>query len=287
MRYVVESAHSIASSYYQKFQAGEISEEQAQNLAKSLIGAIRYDDTNYFWINDNSPTMVMHPIKPALNGQDLSAIEDANGKFLFKAFVEKVKQSPEGGVVDYLWPKPGSEKAVEKLSFVKPFKPWGWIIGSGIYIDDVKATLAVFIRDLLIDLCIITALLIFTSFVIAKSIITPLNKTSDALVNLARDEGDLTHRLPVEGKDEIAKLSVSFNEFINKIQNIIKEIQISSKSMSNSSIDLASLSQQSLTSNEQQNTETSQIATASNEMLGTIKEIAENATQASRTRRNS
>tara|TARA_R110001583_G_scaffold21088_1_gene80250 strand:+ start:15604 stop:17241 length:1638 start_codon:yes stop_codon:yes gene_type:complete len=280
MRYVVESTHSILVAYYEQFKAGKITEEQAQSLSKSLIGEIRYDNDNYFWINDETPRMVMHPIKPALNGKDLSSVEDANGKFLFKAFVDKVRQNPEGGVVDYLWPKPGSEKAVDKLSFVKPFKPWGWIIGSGIYIDDVKETLAVFIRDLLIYLIIITTLLVIASFLIAKSIITPLNKTTEALANLAKDEGDLTHRLPIEGRDEITKLSLSFNEFINKIQNIIKEIQVSADSIDHSSVDLSALSQKSLSSNEQQNSETIQIATASSEMLDTIKEISENATAA-------
>jgi methyl-accepting chemotaxis protein len=280
MRYLVETTHSIVSTYYKRFKEGEITEEEAQKLSISIINSMRYDNNNYFWINDETPIMIMHPIKPTLNGKDLSGVKDANGKFLFKAFVEKVKQNPEGGVVDYLWPKPGSESAVDKLSFVKPFQPWGWIIGSGIYIDDVNATIWMFIRNLLVYLIIITTLLLFLSFVIAKSIIIPLNKTSEALAGLAQGEGDLTHRLPVEGKDEIANLSLSFNKFINKVQNIIKEIQLSAKAVNNSSIDLSSLSQKSLISHEQQNTETAQIAIASNEMLSTINEIAGNATAA-------
>lgn len=280
MRYLVQTTHSVIDSYYQQYKTGEITEDQAKEKSIYTINSIRYDNGNYFWINDETPTMIVHPIKPALNGKDLSNITDPNGKFLFKAFVVETKKSPEGGVVDYLWPKPGHENPVRKTAFVKTFQPWGWIIGSGIYIDDVKETMWTFISNLIIGLIITTLLLLFLSFLIAKSIITPLNKTTEALADLVQGDGDLTQRLPVKGKDEIAKLSLSFNQFIEKIQNIIKEIQDSAKAVKISSIDLSSLSQQSLTSSEQQNAETAQIATASTEMVSTINEIAKSATTA-------
>ena len=125
MRYLVETTHSIVNGYYQEFSSGKITQEQAKNSSIMAINAMRYDNGNYFWINDETPTMVVHPIKPALNGKDLSAIKDKNGKFLFKAFVQVAQQNSEGGVVDYLWPKPDSENPVNKVSFVKIFQPWG------------------------------------------------------------------------------------------------------------------------------------------------------------------
>ncbi len=137
---LVESAHSVIKHYHDRFQAGELTEEQAQDQAKNTLQALRYADNNYVWINDLSPKMVMHPIKPALNGKDLSQIEDANGKRLFVAFADMVKANGAGNV-DYYWAKPGSDIPVPKISYVKGFKPWGWIIGTGIYIDDVDATL--------------------------------------------------------------------------------------------------------------------------------------------------
>jgi len=280
MRFLVEATHSIINGHYQEYKTGKITEEQAKMQSIAAINTLRYDNGNYFWINDETPTMVVHPIKPALNDKDLSTVTDKNGKFLFKAFVEVAQQNPDGGVVDYLWPKPGHENPVEKISFVKTFKPWGWIIGSGVYIDDVKETMWAFMSNLFMGLVIITLLLLFVSYFIAKSIIIPLNKTTEALEDLAKGEGDLTQRLPVKGKNEIAKLSLSFNEFIEKIQNIIKEIQDSAKAVKNSSIDLSTLSQQSLSSSEKQNAETAQIATASTQMVSTISEIAESATTA-------
>lgn len=280
IQHLVETVHSLVDSYYTDFKAGNITEAQAQQKVMTAINAMRYDSSNYFWINDETSTIVVHPIKPALNGKNLSSLQDANGKYLFPAFVKKAQENPQGGVVDYLWPKPGSEDPVEKLSFVKEFKPWGWIIGSGIYISDVKESMWVLISNLLIDFVIITSFLLIISFFIAKSIIVPINQTAEALADLAQGEGNLTQRLTINGKDEIAKLSRSFNEFVVKIHRVIKEIQDSAKAVEDSSQELSSLSQKSLQSNEQQSAETTQIATASNEMVNTIHEVADSATTA-------
>ena len=113
--------------------------QEKEDIAQ-FIGAIRYGPENkdYFWINDMHPTMIMHPFKPKLNGKDLSAIKDPNGKKLFMEFVKVCGDKGEG-FVDYYWPKYGADKPQPKLSFVKLFKKWGWIIGTGIYIDDIDA----------------------------------------------------------------------------------------------------------------------------------------------------
>ena len=113
--------------------------QQKEDIAQ-FIGEIRYGPENkdYFWINDMHPTMIIHPFKPKLNGKDLSAIEDPNGKKPFMEFVKVCSDKGEG-FVDYYWPKYGADKPQPKLSFVKLFKKWGWIIGTGIYIDDIDA----------------------------------------------------------------------------------------------------------------------------------------------------
>lgn len=282
IQYLVESAHSLINSQYDAFQTNKLTEKQAKENAISIINAIRYDNGNYFWINDKQSIIIDHPIKPSLNGKDLSALKDANGKNIFPAFIKKAKEQPEGGIVGYLWPKPGSKDPIDKISFVKEFKAWGWIIGTGVYINDLDASMWESIKTLLINLVIITLLILTLSFFIAKSIITPIKVATDALADLAQDEGDLTQRLPVEGQDEIAKLSLSFNTFIIKIQNIIGKVQDSTKAMESSSNDLSSLSQKSLESGKQQNEETTQIAISSSDMLNTINDIANNATTAAK-----
>jgi methyl-accepting chemotaxis protein len=112
--------------------------EQQENIA-DFIGALRYGPENkdYFWINDIHPRMVMHPYKPELNGKDLSESKDPNGKRLFVEFVKVCLEKGEG-FVDYYWPKYGADKPQPKLSFVKLFKEWGWIVGTGMYIDGIE-----------------------------------------------------------------------------------------------------------------------------------------------------
>lgn len=137
--------NDVALTVLKKYQAlevaGTLSREQAQAEAKAAVSVMRYGDgSGYFWINDMLPRMVMHPIKPELNGKDLSNDKDPNGKFLFVEFVNVVKGSATGkGFMDYYWPKPGADQPVEKYSHVAGFAPWGWIVGTGVYVDDLHA----------------------------------------------------------------------------------------------------------------------------------------------------
>jgi diguanylate cyclase (GGDEF)-like protein/PAS domain S-box-containing protein len=136
-RRLVESAHGVLVHFRSLQQRGELTEDQAKRAAIETIRTLRYGDREYFWINDFQPRMVMHPMMPELDGKDLSDFTDPNGKRLFVAFVDTVRKNG-AGFVDYLWPKPGFTRPVPKISYVKGFAPWGWIIGSGIYIDDVN-----------------------------------------------------------------------------------------------------------------------------------------------------
>ncbi|MCP4691180.1 MAG: hypothetical protein GY859_24245, partial [Desulfobacterales bacterium] len=122
----------------------EVAEKKLMSDSARLIKALRYGPENkdYFWINDMHPTMVMHPYKPQLDGKDLSGVADPNGKKLFVEMARACRENGEG-FVDYFWPKYGADQPQPKLSFVKVFKPWNWIIGTGLYVDDIDATTAV------------------------------------------------------------------------------------------------------------------------------------------------
>ena len=127
----------------------EVAEERLKSDSASIIGALRFgpESKDYFWINDMHPTMVMHPYKPQLDGKDLSESKDPNGKKLFVEFAKVCREKGEG-FVDYHWPKYGAEEPQPKLSFVKLFKPWGWVIGTGMYVDDVDALVEARRREL-------------------------------------------------------------------------------------------------------------------------------------------
>jgi methyl-accepting chemotaxis protein len=134
----VQVAHKVLVWAQGLETAGTHTRAQAQQLAQNAVSQLRYGGNEYFWINDMQPVMLMHPTKPELNGKDLSTFKDPNGLLVFKAFVDVVQQK-QAGLVAYQWPKPGSEKPQDKISYVMGFAPWGWVIGSGVYVDDVKA----------------------------------------------------------------------------------------------------------------------------------------------------
>ncbi|MBF0214377.1 MAG: cache domain-containing protein [Magnetococcales bacterium] len=145
-RNLVETAHSLLVYHHERHTKGGMTQEEAQTAAREAIKRLRFGEKDYFWINDFKPAMVMHPFKPELDGKDLSGFKDPAGTHLFVEMV-KVVQADGAGFVPYLWPRPGQDKPVAKLSFVKGFEPWGWIVGSGIYVDDVEAAIHKRIRE--------------------------------------------------------------------------------------------------------------------------------------------
>ena len=132
-------SRDILSYYNHKEITGEMSRQESQALAIDQIKNLRYgpESKDYFWINDMQPRMVMHPYLPELDGQSLADFADPKGKHLFIAFVDTVRKYGEG-FVPYMWQwKDDPDRIVPKLSFVTGFEPWGWIIGTGMYLDDV------------------------------------------------------------------------------------------------------------------------------------------------------
>jgi len=132
----VETAVSVAKHYVDEAQAGRMSEADAKVAAISALKAMRYGGKEYFWITDLDTRMVMHPIKPELDGTDVSEKRDPKGKALFSEMT-KVAKSKGEGFVNYMWPKPGHDKPQPKISYVALMPTWGWVIGTGVYVDDI------------------------------------------------------------------------------------------------------------------------------------------------------
>ncbi len=137
---LANSAWSVISKIEKQEQTGVLSRKEAQQRALFSLQSLRYGDEvkDYFWVTDMHPKMIMHPYKPEMNGKDLSDFRDVNGKQLFREFVE-IAKTKKAGYVRYMWQKLDNEsRVVPKLSYVKLFEPWGWIIGTGIYLEDVQ-----------------------------------------------------------------------------------------------------------------------------------------------------
>lgn len=144
IRELTNSAWSILASYERDVQAGLLSQDDAQEMAAARIEALRYgpEGKDYFWIQDMQPRMIMHPYRSDLNGQDLSDFTDARGVPIFVEFAELVHREGEG-YIDYVWQWNDDPDRLEpKQSYVRGFEPWGWVIGTGIYVDDVNLEIA-------------------------------------------------------------------------------------------------------------------------------------------------
>jgi methyl-accepting chemotaxis protein len=125
--------------YYSLYESKAITEDEAKAQALVALSKLRYAGNEYFWVNDLKPAMLMHPIKPELNGKDLTEMKDPNGVQIFVEFAKTAQTTEAEGFVGYMWPKPGAPKPEPKISFVRQFKPWKWVVGSGVYVDDVEA----------------------------------------------------------------------------------------------------------------------------------------------------
>ena len=152
IRELTKAAWSTLDAYWEKETSGQMVREIAQKQAMEHLRHFRYgpEMKDYFWINDMYPNLIMHPYRTDLEGKDISHYADPNGKLLFVDFVETVKNQGEG-YVDYKWQwKDDPGRIVPKISYVKGFSPWGWIVGTGIYIEDVREESAMITRKLTI-----------------------------------------------------------------------------------------------------------------------------------------
>ena len=218
---VVETATGVFNHFYKLEQSGELSRSVAQRYAMETIKGTRYSGSEYFWINDYNAVIVMHSVNASLDGKDLSDLADPNGKKLFSEFVKVVK-AQDAGFVDYLWPKPGNELPVEKISYVQGFEPWGWIIGSGIYLDDVDAQFQKEVITLSTISGVIILIALLCSWLIVRSILLPINQLRTAMENISHGDGDLTARLPEAGNDQLAKIARYYNSFIDRLSRTLK-----------------------------------------------------------------
>ncbi|MEW5906749.1 MAG: DUF294 nucleotidyltransferase-like domain-containing protein [Elusimicrobiota bacterium] len=136
---LTNSAHSLLARFHAEQRAGRLTAVQAKRLAADAVRALRYgpEAKDYFWITDLEPRMIVHPYRPDLDGKDLSDFRDSHGKLMFVEFAD-VSRRDGAGYVDYMWQwKDEADRIVPKLSYVKLFEPWGWVVGTGIYIEDV------------------------------------------------------------------------------------------------------------------------------------------------------
>jgi methyl-accepting chemotaxis protein len=280
VRNLVEVAHTTAAFYEKEAKEGRMTMDEAKKGAIGAIRNMRYDKVEYFWINNLEDLMVMHPIKPELEGKKLDQLKDKNGKFLFLEF-NKVVTSQGAGFVDYLWPKPGAEEGVQKISYVMGFQPWGWVIGSGIYVDDVDAQFRTDAIKLLLWGIGIGGFVAISLLLLSRNIIGTLGGDPSVATAVTKRiaAGDLV--TPVDcssaGQDSllgnISNMQTTLRSMIGTITSNAEQVSSSAKQLLHASEEVADRARQ-------QSDAASSMAAAVEEMAVSIDQVKENAEEA-------
>ncbi|WP_010169579.1 methyl-accepting chemotaxis protein [Pseudomonas sp. PAMC 25886] len=276
---VVQTANGILTYYHSLETSGVLTREAAQKQALSVVRGLRYGKDDYFWINDLTPVMIMHAANPKLDGQNLSAIRDPDGFAVFNEFVILAK-AKGAGMVNYRWPKPGADAPVAKTSYIQLFEPWGWIIGSGVYVDDVQGEFRGQVWKASMVGLVIAVIMALLVVLIARSIVRPLQQAVNAMANIASGESDLTRTLDTHGQDEVTQLSRHFNSFTAKLRQVVGQLQTCANALGQSSTELGSNASDAHDRSQQQSQQMELVATAINEVTYGVQDVARNAEHA-------
>lgn len=205
---VVEAAINLTKRYMERVKAGEFSEEEAKKRALNAISNLRYNGNNYVWVNDINGTMLWHP-KASLVGTSLLDLKDAKGAKPFVDMIEVVKRSG-GGQYQYYWPPDSTAQL--KLTYVQGLPEWGWVLASGIFMDDVAKEVRNANKDLGLTAVILVLAALIIATVIGRSITKPLHDLTVPMKRLA--EGDLSTDITgKERNDEIGMIAKAVDAF--------------------------------------------------------------------------
>ncbi len=225
---VVEISHSLLTEYDGRIKSGELTAEDARKRAALRIKGLRYSGQEYFWINDMEPRMVMHPFKPELDGKPLGENTDPTGKRLFMDMVSVCKEKG-GGFVNYMWPRGSDKTPLPKVSYVKLFEPWGWVIGSGVYVDDIVSELTGvrMVFGAVIGLLALVSLLF--SWFVARSTASPIHRAIDGLnanaqrVGAASDQIATASQRLAEGASEQAAAIEETSSSLEELSSMTRQ----------------------------------------------------------------
>jgi|SRR5450830_329522 len=277
---VAQVAMSTIKEYGELAKSGAMSKEDAQKAALLRVKNMRYGTDGYFSVSNSQAVTVMHPIKPELNGKDLSAFKDPNGTLVF-VNISKAGAKPEGDFINYVWPKVGSQDPVPKTSYAFRYEPWDWIVTTGVYVDDINSA---FMRS------IYQAAAIFFGFAIIliglvvvnnRGILRTIGGDPGDAAEIANkiSDGDLTLVINTVPGDT-SSLVYAFKRMRDSLTHTISNIKSSADTIATASSEIASGNLDLSSRTEQQAGSIEETASAMEELTSTVKQNADNARQA-------
>ncbi|WMC10919.1 methyl-accepting chemotaxis protein [Oceanimonas pelagia] len=276
VREQVETTVSLINHFYQQRQ--QLGDSQSRQLALEAVRALRYGDGGYMWINDMQHRLVMHPMKPDTEGNDMTRVTDADGKHHWQAMVTTVSNQG-AGFVDYSYIGPQFDRPQQKVSYVQGFAPWGWVIGSGVYLSDINALFWQQAGKSLALLVLVTLLALTLIVIITRSLTFSVTRVQEVIARFGK--GDLGARTGATRTDEIGQLSRGVDAMGDQLCALLARVREAATLLDGEAEGLSVKSRQTRASMQNQFNEVDQVATAMNEMNATVHEVARHANDAS------
>ncbi|EMN7215822.1 methyl-accepting chemotaxis protein [Vibrio vulnificus] len=267
----VETVASLIEHY--RTLSKEIGLDKAQAQAKEAVNQLRYDGDNYFWITTPQLQVVVHPVKPELNGKSARDFKDGAGKFHWREMAS-VTSTQGRGFLDYQWKSPQGELK-EKISYVTLVPEWNWIIGSGILVADIHEAFYLQMAKAALVAGLMAVVLLAMGYVISSNIVLPLNRLIENTNKIA--DGDLRVRLNAKRKDELGVMSNEIDRMLEKLQYTLIAAHEASAQSASMAQNIAQASEEAATSVGSQHAQLELLSAAMTEMSTTIADVANNA----------
>ena len=242
IRYEVQSTIAILQAEYDKVQAGDLTEKEAKEEAKEIIRCMRYGDdgSGYFWIDDTDYNLVMHPILPDQEGNNRKELKDEDGVMIIQEIMKVANTAEGGGYTEFQFTKSDGVTVAPKVTYSQIFKPWGWVVSTGNYVDDMQAEIVETrnaINQKFISLCVVVAvamviIVVVVSF-IARFYADKICVSLVGIQNMATrmSDGDLTTAIELKERNEIGKTANALNKAQGHMVSLIAGITETSKDL--------------------------------------------------------
>ncbi|MFQ2732286.1 methyl-accepting chemotaxis protein [Aeromonas caviae] len=255
--------------------AATLPPEQAKAQAKAMLDSMRFDGDNYLFVLDEDRRVVVHPAKPELVGQQMG---NNPAESHWQHMVDLGKGGHQGRL-EYQWVSPSGE-AAQKMSLVTGYQPWGWILGSGVLLQDIEATMWSQYEWMGGATLLVILLMGLLGLAISRSIVNPLAEINKAMARVAA--GDLVVSIPVLGRDELGAVASSTNQGLDAIRRALLEASLGARNVADAALRIAASAEQTNQAVNSQRDQLAQLATAMNEMSATIADVAGHAENTAR-----
>ncbi|WP_164885260.1 methyl-accepting chemotaxis protein [Geovibrio thiophilus] len=276
----IEMAVSSIDDIYNGAAAGD---EEAKNAAGEVLRKFNFDNGNYVFVTDFDSNVLVHRASPELEGRNLGDLKSSDGKYIFRE-MSRIARDEKQGYALYQWDNPETGRSGDKLSYVVGLEKWGWVVGTGFFIDDigeevgrieqsVSDNMSSMIKVMAAAVAVLLIFMVAATFLVVRVLTKSLGQTAGMLKDISEGEGDLTVAIKVSQKDEVGQVAENFNRFIEKLRELIITIKQSSVSVASASSQLASASEEMASTFQGQSSQVSSVAAATEELTSSSREV--------------